>query len=232
MKAQLSLWFGPGLLVAVLPLAAQQPPTPIRETAEGRIERLLRELDAPRFQVRDRAMRELRELGDKAVAPLKKALAARRSAEFERRAQILLERFTPVVAKPLGLQDRCHKMWTLQLRVYHGTKALARAIEANAGKKPSRAHRKEAPALGDEQLKAIHEADLAIRMLEAEGSVVAFYEVFTQVRIDMKNVEKRLWVTEVGKVNLDLQQDILDTLWEMIRSLEKRRGAALALAVR
>lgn len=69
MKAKLSPWLCGALLVAVLPLAGQQPPIVAKETTEARIERLLRELDAPRFKVRDRAMGELRELGDKAVAP-------------------------------------------------------------------------------------------------------------------------------------------------------------------
>lgn len=114
-------------------------------------------------------------------------------------------------------------MWMVQLRVYNGTKALALGIEGNAGKKPSRPNRADALALAGEQLKAVHEADLAIRMLEAEGSAIALHEVFIQVRIDMKHVEKRLWVADVGKVNLALQQDIIDTLWEMIRALEPRR---------
>jgi hypothetical protein len=227
MKAQLTLWLCAGLLAAVLPLAAQQPPTPPKETTEARIERLLRELDAPRFAVRDRATKELRELGEKAVAPLKKALAAPRSLEFERRIHRLLERFTPVAARPLNfldLQGRCYIMRRMQIQVYNGTRGLARRIEANAGKKPSRANQKEALALADEQLKVVHEADQAIRMLKAEGSAVAFHEVFFQVRDDMKNVEKRLWVTDVGKINQAIQLDIIETLDEMVKALGPRRG--------
>jgi hypothetical protein len=223
MKARPFLWLGIGLLFAGFPLAAHQPPTPARGTIDERIEKLLRQLDAPRFARRDRAMRELRELGDKAVTPLTKALAAPHSAEFQRRAHILLERFRPVVAKPLTLQDRCQKLWILQVGVSYGTKALARRIACNADRKPSRANRQDAQALADEQKQIVNEATRAVEILKAEGSGVAFEEVFSVMRDDMKGVQKRLEVLDVGKGNLGLQHDIIDTLWEMIVALKKAR---------
>jgi hypothetical protein len=91
MKGRLSPWFCAGLLAAALPLAAQQPAPATKETAEARIERLIRELDSPRFPVRERATRELGELREKAFAALKKALAARPSYECQRRILKLLE---------------------------------------------------------------------------------------------------------------------------------------------
>jgi hypothetical protein len=92
MKARLAPWLCAGLLAAVLPLAAQQPPASPRETTAARIERLLRELDSPRFAVRERAQKELGELEEKAFLPLKKAVVAAPSCEFKRRAEKLLER--------------------------------------------------------------------------------------------------------------------------------------------
>jgi hypothetical protein len=228
MKARLAPWLCAGLLAAVLPLAAQPPSTPPGETTEARIGRLVRDLDSPRFKVRDRAMKELQQLGKEAVPLLKKALAARPSVELRRRAQILLEPFTPVKSRLLTLWDRCYIMGRMQIQVLNGTKALARAIDGNAGQKPSRANRQEALRLAGEQLEVIREADRAIRVIQAEGSAVAFQEVFAQVRDDMKNVEKRLRATEVGKVNLALQQDIIDTLDEMVKALTKHRWGALA----
>ena len=60
-------------------------------------------------------------------------------------------------------------------------------------------------------------------MLEAEGSAVAFPEVFQQVREDMKHVQRRLEVTDVGAVTQAIEKDIIDTLKEMIEALKKAR---------
>jgi hypothetical protein len=224
MTATLCPWSCGGLLVVVLPLAAQGPPTPTRETTEARTERLIRELGSPRYAARERAMRELGGLKEKALAPLKKALAGCRSPEVERRIHLLLDQLAPpVAAKPLDLQARCHKMFAMQCQVYHGTKALAQAIDGNSAKKPTRANTQDALALADAQRKNINEALQAIQMLRADGTAAAFQEVFTQVFDEMRDVQKRLQNSDVGKVNQDLQQDLIDTLWEMIRALEPRR---------
>jgi hypothetical protein len=122
---------------------------------------------------------------------------------------------------PLGLKARCEKMLAMQTGIYNGTKAVARAIDANAGKKPSRLNREDALALADEQKTIAHEASQVIRMLEAEGSAVAFCEVFTQVRDDMKRVQHRLNGADAGKATQAIQEDIIDTLREMIKALEK-----------
>src|SRR5262249_32529559 len=63
----------------------------------------------------------------------------------------------------------------------------------------------------------------AIEMLEAEGSAVAFPEVFKQVREDMKHVQRRLGVIDTGVVTQAIEKDIIDTLKEMIEALKKAR---------
>jgi len=65
------------------------------------------------------------------------------------------------------------------------------------------------------------EASKAIEMLEAEGSAVAFPEVFQQIREDMKHVQRRLDITDVGQVTQAIEKDIIDTLKEMIDALKK-----------
>jgi hypothetical protein len=122
---------------------------------------------------------------------------------------------------PLDLTARCKQMRAMQIRVYNGTRAVAQAVEANADKKPSPENIQDALALADAQQQVINEANQAIQMLEAEGSAVAFHEVFAQLRDDMKTVQRRLEVADVGKVNQLLQQDIIDILREMIWALKK-----------
>jgi hypothetical protein len=121
------------------------------------------------------------------------------------------------------LKRACEKMLAMQIQVYNGTKAVARAIDGNNDKKPTRANIQDSLGLSDNEKKIVIEADKAIQMLEAEGSAVAFHEVFTQVRDDMKNVQRRLGSVDVGKVTQAVEQDIIDTLNEMIKALEKAK---------
>ena len=67
------------------------------------------------------------------------------------------------------------------------------------------------------------EARKAIEILEAEGSAVAFPEVFQQVRDDMIHVQRRLGVSDVGAVTQTIEQDIIDSLKEMIEALKKAK---------
>jgi hypothetical protein len=156
------------------------------------------------------------EEGEKAVDNLEKAkkkledlLRQLREEELER---LLTE-----------LKARCEKMLAMQIQVYNGTKAVARAIDGNADKKATRANTQDSLNLSDDEKKIVEEANKAIGMLEAEGSAVAFHEVFTQVREDMKHVQRRLGAVDVGKVTQAVEQDIIDTLNEMIKALEKAK---------
>jgi len=57
----------------------------------GQVERLLGNLDSPRFDDRERASRELRQLGELAEPALVHALAGRPSSEARRRTDELLQ---------------------------------------------------------------------------------------------------------------------------------------------
>jgi hypothetical protein len=120
-----------------------------------------------------------------------------------------------------ALQQRCEKMLAMQIEVYNGTVAVDRAILGNDDKKPTRQNTQTSLKLSDDEGKIVTEATKAIEMLEAEGSAVAFPEVFQQVREDMKNVARRLGAVDPGKVTQVIEQDIIDTLKEMIEALKK-----------
>jgi hypothetical protein len=121
-----------------------------------------------------------------------------------------------LVKPPPGLGARlekvCDRMLEIQLRVQAGTKAIAQGNVARVW---------EALPLAFEQARIVGEANRAIEMLEAEGSAVAFHEVFIQVRDDMQQVQRRLAVGDVGKVTQALEDDIVDTLQEMTKALRK-----------
>jgi hypothetical protein len=122
-----------------------------------------------------------------------------------------------------ALINRCQKMLAMQEEVLRGTLRVQGQIEASPSKKADRDHVLASLNLSDDELKIVHEATKAIEMLETEGSAVAFPEVFQQVREDMKHVQRRLKGTDVGDVTVTIEQDIIDTLKEMIKALEKAK---------
>jgi hypothetical protein len=122
-----------------------------------------------------------------------------------------------------ALQARCQRMLEMQIRVLAGTERVDKGIQSTKDKKADRVHIQDSLKLSDDEKEIVLEASKAIEMLEAEGSAVAFPEVFQQVRSDMIVVQKRLGSTDVGKVTQAIERDIIDTLKEMIEALKKAR---------
>jgi hypothetical protein len=120
-----------------------------------------------------------------------------------------------------ALQQRCERMLQMQIEVYQGTIRVDKAIAENPDKRPTRVNEQRALQLSDREEEIVREASKAIEILEAEGSAVAFPEVFIQVRDDMKNVARRLGKADVSSVTQVIEQDIIATLKEMIEALKK-----------
>jgi hypothetical protein len=175
----------------------------LQREVERKIEEAKKQRDGQKES--DDAVREL----EKAKKRLEDLLRQLREEELER---LLTD-----------LKLRCEEMKRMQIMVLAGTRAVDKAIQANPDKKARRENIQESLKWSDEEKKIVAKADQAIGMLEAEGSAVAFHEVFTQVRDDMKNVKNRLGITDVGKVTQAIEQDIIDTLEEMIKALEKAK---------
>ncbi len=193
-----------------------QKPSDGAQDAKKRIQDAEQHMRKAQDKVAQNQRKPAAEEGEKALDELAKAkkkledlLRQLREEELER---LLTE-----------LKSRCEKMLAMQIAVLNGTTGVDRAIAANADKKPTRANIQDSFGLSDEEKKIINEASQAITLLEAEGSAVAFHEAFTQVREDMKHVQRRLGVTDVGKVTQAIEQDIIDTLKEMIKALEKKQ---------
>ena len=121
------------------------------------------------------------------------------------------------------LQQRCEKMLAMQQLVLAGTERVDKSITSNADKTPTRENKQDSLKLSDNEGDIVVEATRAIEILEAEGSAIAFPEVFQQVREDMKHVQRRLGVTDTGEVTHRIEVDIIDTLKEMIEALKKKR---------
>jgi hypothetical protein len=113
---------------------------------------------------------------------------------------------------------------TKQRAIRVGTLVIHKAINASKEKKPSRANKQAATRLARKEKLLVTQATRAILVLEADGSAIAFAEVFKQVRIDMEMVQKLLADCKVGKETQQIEQDILETLEDMIKALKTRKG--------
>jgi hypothetical protein len=157
-------------------------------------------------QAEDEAIKKLEEAKKK----LEELLRQTREEELER----LLN----------ALENRCRQMLEMQRLVKAGTIDVHKAIEANEGKKANRANQQDSGRLADKERAIVNEATKAIELIEAEGSAVAFAEVFRQVRTDMQTVQGLLEKTKVGMETQAIEQDIIDALIDMIKALQKAKA--------
>jgi hypothetical protein len=141
--------------------------------------------------------------------------------EIERRLQQLREEELERLLA--GLLQRCERMLAIQTQVLTGTETIFKAIAASLDSKPTRADQQQSLKLSDQEKDIVTEANKALEILRAEGSAVAFQEVFDQLRQDMKIVQRRLGVVDPGKVTQAIETDIIDTLKEMIAALKKKQ---------
>jgi hypothetical protein len=185
----------------------QQQPTEraaskLREAAE-RMEQARKKLEESE---RDGAVEEqkqaLAEL-EQARAELEEVLRQLREEEKERTLTLLAARF--------------RKMLDVQMTVYEGTQVLAAVAEKQRG------HREqiEAGRLSSLEAKLVVEADKALLLLREEGSSVAFPEMVEMMRDDMQQVTQWLADVEVGELTQAIEQEIIESLEELIAALEQ-----------
>jgi hypothetical protein len=122
-----------------------------------------------------------------------------------------------------ALQAQCERMLALQIQVREGTVATDNAVQANPDKKPTRAEDQRAVILSDDEDKIVQLAEKGVNILKDEGSAVAFTEVMIQVRDDMMNISRRLRKSDVGSLTVAIEDDVISSLREMIKALQKAR---------
>jgi len=122
------------------------------------------------------------------------------------------------------LEARCRRMLALQIAVRDDTVALDKVIKDNPNGQPTRADQQASNVLSDREEEIVKEARAGLTLLEAEGSAVAFAEVFAQVKGDMETVAIHLRKTDTGIVTVTIEDQIIDTLKEMIEALKKAQS--------
>ncbi len=156
---------------------------------------------------------------DKAIEKLEEA-----QRELEKRLhQLRKEEMLALLAK---LEEHCDWMLREQIKVKEATKSIDQSIQATADKKPDSRDIRLAKEQAEKEGAIVKRADIVLRLLETEGSAVAFPQVFEEVRKDMINVQKRLDNVRVESDTQAIEQEIIDALQEMIAALQKAKQDA------
>jgi hypothetical protein len=151
---------------------------------------------------------DARRLLEQAKAELEEILRQLREEEIER-----------TLAQ---LESRFRKMLAMQIAVYDDTKQLAKVPAANRNKSFDIQASKQSLA----ERRIVEEADRTILLLLEEGSSVAFPEATQQMRNDMEDVAERLAESKIGEMTIGLEEDIINSLEEMIAALQQAQKDA------
>ena len=196
--------------------SADMPPNPETQIAKKQIQEGVKEQEAAEKKI---------EKDDKQGASEDQAKAVDKLKQAQKKLEELLKQLREEEIERLlaQLQGRCEKMLAMQIAVKDGTVALDKIITGNPDKKSSRAEDQKALELSDKEDEISKEANKALTLIEAEGSAVAFAEVFKQVLGDMNTTAGRLRRADVGEVTVSIENDIIDALKEMVAALKKAR---------
>ena len=196
--------------------SADMPPNPETQIAKKQIQEGVKEQEAAEKKI---------EKDDKQGASEDQAKAVDKLKQAQKKLEELLKQLREEEIERLlaQLQGRCEKMLAMQIAVKDGTVALDKIITGNPDKKSSRAEDQKALELSDKEDEISKEANKALTLIEAEGSAVAFAEVFKQVLGDMNTTAGRLRRADVGEVTVAIEDDIIDALKEMVAALKKAR---------
>lgn len=120
-----------------------------------------------------------------------------------------------------NLEARVAKMLQWQIEVKASTVMIHKIILKNESLKPEKSEIQKSQQLEDKETEIIAEANKTIEILKGEGSSVAFPRVFEETVIDMVRVRERLHLANVGDDTQADEQQIIDTLKEMLEALKK-----------
>lgn len=153
---------------------------------------------------------------DKAVDALARAIEEMK----KRLKQLREEEMLKLLA---NLEARCNRMLAMQIEVYENTKAIHGSVVRNEDRKPSTADIQKSQQQSLKEKEIVAEAEKALKLLETEGSAVAFARVLEEVMGDMRAVEVRLDKAYVDVDTQAIEESIISMLKEMVTALKKQQ---------
>lgn len=180
--------------------------TPGREQLERAQEQMEEALEALREQQREQALKN----EDKAIEELQDA-----AEELEKELRQLREEEKEMVLA--SLEARFQRMLLVQTEIHDGTKVLAGVPKAdwlneNFGR---------CRELARQQLELARECGRTVLLLREDGSAAAILLAVEDIEKDMNSVAGWLEAADVSELTLSVQQDILESLRQLIETTQK-----------
>ena len=150
---------------------------------------------------------------DKAIKSIEDAIK-----ELEKRLKQLREEEAQKLLA--NLESRCKMMLKMQTDIYEATKAIDADVAKAKGKK-SNADIQKAQQQADAERKIVAEADKTLKLMEGEGTAVAFARVLQEVAVDMRAIDRRLGESAVGRDTQLVEENVIALLQEMVAALKK-----------
>ena len=182
----------------------QEDMNPVRKrvaAAEKRMRDAKKKLDQAKrdksIKDMDEAIREL----EAAKKELEEILRQLREEEVERTLSMLEGRFRKMMEREIKVRDQ-----TKSLGAVTPEQRLA-DFEIKAGK------------LSSEQSSIATEASRALLLLREDGSSIAFPQTVQEMKLDMEQVASRLSTSKVGEMTIEIENDIIETLGNLIEAL-------------
>lgn len=146
---------------------------------------------------------------DDAIKVIEEEIRQRRKEEREQKLRDLLA--------------RARRMLTLQVEVQTGVVSLDGDIRKATAKPNALIHAARGNKLSDKERAVVKEADDALKLIksEPESAAGAFAEAFEQISSDTATVMDRLGQTDTGAVTQKIIDDVVETLKDVIKALEK-----------
>ena len=187
------------------PSNTDQQPSPQQRirAAEEQMRDAKRKLDEAKRNPSIEKMREAERELAKAKKELEEILRQFREEEVERTLAALEGRFRKMLQRELKLVDATKKLDVIPSNEREAD------FEINAGK------------LATEQTSISNEAARALSLLREDGTSVAFPQTIEDMIEDMNQVSNRLTLAKVGKLTVQIENDIVETLNYLVESLSQ-----------
>lgn len=152
---------------------------------------------------------------DKAIEKLEEAI---KKLE-ERLKQLREEEIKKLLA---NVEARCQKMLAMQIEVYENTKGIDASRIKNGGEMTN-VERQKSGQQSDKEGEIVADAERCLKLLESEGSAVAFAKVLEEVKQDMIAIQRRLNSSVVDKDTQSIEENVIAMLKEMVEALKKQQ---------
>lgn len=120
------------------------------------------------------------------------------------------------------LERRFEQMYREQDRIFRETVALQ--VRLKASKEPMKSDTEKSHELGKGELALAGEAQKVLEIVQEEGSTVVIPDVLAGVKADFEAVGGRLAKIDAGEYTQRIQQDILETLKQLLKVIEEERN--------